>query len=384
MLLSQSIQDLINRKTSRIFFDDKWMSVYELSEIFDSLRKQEVKNGLNEAEFCMSAKRENAYNYIERYLKSTNYPENLIGQVQYSRENKLSLDSWKENQIYQRALLFYVDRLTKRLSLSGYELTLATAPIEHVLRLVIDFNENGYETIVVPRRHTWSDANFDKSKIKKKADFLTIGDYYWDQLKPLVAEYDASGNLLGYYSECLASPIHSAFKHIPDYYSSPYSRVFGCFKPYLMKSRLMSLKVVDESFYPMTIIIPEVQKVSANAKVGDTCFIQVLETYQKDGLIIEYGSASDEETSFEEYLLWQLNRHSFLKHELKKNRYSYEQMIIQKEDPSFLELLKQYGLASSPHELMLLNEREGEQNNGIITNKILKAQNALLYSNQIN
>lgn len=377
----ESLENLFNQKLNRIFFDGEWYFITDFVKKIESLESQQFSNGFEEAKNSIESNKDNVYKYIEFYLKKRNFPNNAIRAIQIIREKKIpTLSGWPYSQQFQNAINFFLNKRVYNPIVPSYNLSLAPESLIEVLRIVTDFNERGYQTKVVRRELYSSDKSYFDKKIKNKNERLTIGDCFWGELEPIVREYDNMGRLIGYYSECMAS-IHPEFRTCEDFYDSAFCRIFATIEPCHMKSRLFSLKIVDESPFPMTIIIPTIHRCNSNVEMGEKVYIQVLASYKMDKNVLEYGNATSDEETYNEYLLWQLNNHFFIRYDLQKSKFSYDNMLQLKNEKSFLNLLKMYKLATSSDELKILNQTKGEQNSGIIINKLLKAEMAILYSN---
>jgi hypothetical protein len=374
-------EDLINTKCNFVFFDGQWKSKGELGHLMIELNSQRVKNSAQILSNGLKSGRKYIYDIIEDNLNPDDATKNAIDGIRGLKEDNSPIDSHPmAGQLYEKTLMSFINSTLIKPKVPTYSLSLVSDALTNVLREVTDYNESGYITRVVSTNEYNFRPEYFNNKIKDSNDILTIGDCYKGTLLPIVPEYDEKGHLIGYYSECKAEPIFEDFSIIKSYYTSEFSRVFGKIEPVTKKHRLFSLKIVDESCFPNTIIIPNLHYINARSEMSDTVTIQVLATYKKYGYIEKYGSAYTKEEKYEEYLLWQLNNQIFLNYELKGNCFSYEDLQKIKFDESFRNLLNLYNIASNPDELDIWNFKEGEQNNGLIINKILKIQMVILYN----
>jgi hypothetical protein len=374
MISSELFEDFINKRYDRIYFNGVWSSYANIIPEIEDWKMQFLINAREEVKNSIEAKKENAYNYIELILEKRKLPRNDIRAISTSRENNLPLDMWPNGKLYEKILFQFANRRVTEPTIPGHVLKLAPETMVNVLRMITDFNEDGYQSIVINRDWYDSDKAYFDKKLKKCNEQLTIGDCFKGNLKSKVAEYENENRLIGYHCECLALPIHPDFRNCTDYFDSEFSRAFAIINPNSVRTNSVSLKIVDYSPFGMTIILPEIYKHNTTLEYGDSVQIQVFGTYQIAGKTIKFGTGLTNEEKFNEYLLWHLNNHFFLRYDLKRSAYSYDDMSKIKNDGNFIVLLKTYKLASNASELLELNITKGEQNNGVLYNKILNAK----------
>lgn len=388
-MMPESYFDTLLRKSGYVLINGELLSPDEIYKRHINLVNQRTSNNMAEIVNSVENHRENAYNYIEyildrdAYIKG--YTDNDRDGIRFIRENNSFFESTLSKRKYEKILLDWIKYRVVQPSLPGYRFSsvISDGILYEFLRQVTDYDERGYRSKVIPRRHYEENRNYYDNRIKDKDSFFNIGDCYWGGLLPFVEEFDKRGNLTGVYSECAVSNVHKSFSGCQDFFSSDLSRAIGYPNRIYFKSQIFSFKIVDIIWQAAsTIYVSHVNKAIAERGIEgftiDCLDMHVLDSYSKDNEVYKYGNAVTDEEVFNEYLLWQLNNHFFLRYDLKKSSHSYAEMLKLKSDYDFHNLLKKYKIPCNFQELKVLNNEKGEQNTGVITNKILQIEFALI------
>ncbi len=387
--MPESYFDSLLSKSGYVSINGELVSPDEIYKRHINLVNQRTKNNMAEIVNSVENHHENAYNYIEYILDRDAYIEGYTDNdregIRLIRENNSFFESTLSKRKYEKILLDWIKYRVLQPSLPGcrFSSVIADGILYEFLRQVTDYDERGYRSTVIPRRHYEENRNYYDKRIRDKDSFFNIGDCYWGGLQPFVEEFDKRGNLIGIYSECAVSSIHKSFSGCKDFFLSDLSRAIGYPNSIYFKSQIFSFKIVDIIWQAAsTIYVSHVNKAIAERGIEgltiDCLDMHVLDSYSKDNEVYKYGSAVTDEEVFNEYLLWQLNNHFFLRYDLKKSNHSYSEMLKLKRDYDFINLLKKYKIPCDIQELKGLNNELGEQNTGVITNKILQIEFALI------
>lgn len=387
--MPESYFDTLLSKSGYVSINGELVSPDEIYKRHINLVNQRTKNNMAEIVNSVENHHENAYNYIEYILDRDAYIEGYTDNdregIRLIRENNSFFESTLSKRKYEKILLDWIKYRVLQPSLPGcrFSSVIADGILYEFLRQVTDYDERGYRSTVIPRRHYEKNRNYYDKRIRDKDSFFNIGDCYWGGLQPFVEEFDKRGNLIGVYSECAVSSIHKSFSGCKDFFLSDLSRAIGYPNSIYFKSQIFSFKIVDIIWQAAsTIYVSHVNKAIAERGIEgftiDWLDMHVLDSYSKDNEVYKYGSAVTDEEVFNEYLLWQLNNHFFLRYDLKKSNHSYSEMLKLKSDYDFINLLKKYKIPCDIQELKSLNNELGEQNTGVITNKILQIEFALI------
>ena len=379
--MSELLKYLINSSSHSplLFWENEWLHPNSLKELLNDFHSQIVSLSTKYAHNNFKAKPENPYIWIENYVGQRNYDNNVKEMIKYLKKDLLPIDL-APHGIYEQAFLKYFERIIFKPRKPGYQLDIAPEePFVNVLREITDFNEDGYVSRVINRDTYFSNQEYFDNKIKKSNSSLAIGDYYWGNLESLVKEYNKDGKLIGFYGECMVNPIHKDFANLENLYDSPFCRVYGFLKPYLSKNRFFSLKIVDRSPFDGTVILPRLLRKRANCSVGDKLHIEIFSNYIRDNAPVLYGTSESKELVYDEYLLWNFNNNFFLKYEFQKSHFTYEELKEIQKTSKFLNAVENYNLYRNTDEYHSVNNTT-EQNIGVLSNKILTASLATLYT----
>lgn len=252
---------------------------------------------------------------------------------------------------------------------------------------------------------------------------LEVGDIYLDDLRHNVPEYNEKGEIVGYFTEYMTAPHFKEDMNIKGDKKlfDALSRSFSVRIPSDDKHSFAAGKLVDflPPYYGSTAMFPqELIEISGADFDIDKVYMQIMDTYTRNGERIAYGTAKTQEEKFEEYLLYMLNNNKVFKakvNELRKlgvsdediwgdiegyinPNYEYEDVEelisdfnkkgvgrTQKEkDKDAIEALViknalvELGLPTNAKDYAEYVKKNGEQNNGVLNNLILDAKIKML------
>jgi len=254
----------------------------------------------------------------------------------------------------------------------------------------------------------YAEAKEWNNVLDREFEGLKVGDYYIDDLRHNVAEYDEKGNIIGRYSEFVLPPHFAELMDLKPGEKIPeaLAKAFGVRIPSQDKHSTISLRMVDTmpAFYGSTGIYPhELIEISGADFDIDKLYMHIADTYRKDGKRLAYGTAVTTEEKFDEYVTYMLGNNKDFKltiRELKKD--ITESTISDDLEPGealgilsdvlsvetiddkmvlYKEALRLIGLPSTPKEYIDYVKVNGEINTGVLNNRIL-AQKIALVSNE--
>lgn len=165
---------------------------------------------------------------------------------------------------------------------------------------------------------------------------LKEGDFYIDDLRHNVPEYDKNGKIIGRYSEFIMPPHFMEDMNlrpgdrIPDHIA----KMFGVRIPSQDKHSFISLRMVDfmPAYYGSTAVFPhELIEISGADFDIDKLYMHIADTYTKGGKRVAYGSAKTAEGKFEEFVKWNSKNNKTFKEELNSRKET---------DPAYAAVLK--------------------------------------------
>ena len=165
---------------------------------------------------------------------------------------------------------------------------------------------------------------------------LKEGDFYVDDLRHNVPEYDDNGKIIGRYAEFMMPPHFMEDMNlkpgdpIPDWIA----KIFGVRIPSQDKHSFISLKLVDfmPAYYGSTAVFPhELIEISGADFDIDKLYMHIADTYTRAGKRIAYGTATTKEGKFEEFVRWNSKNNKAFKEELAR---------IKETDPTYQGILK--------------------------------------------
>ncbi len=291
--MPESYFDSLLSKSGYVSINGELVSPDEIYKRHINLVNQRTKNNMAEIVNSVENHHENAYNYIEYILDRDAYIEGYTDNdregIRLIRENNSFFESTLSKRKYEKILLDWIKYRVLQPSLPGcrFSSVIADGILYEFLRQVTDYDERGYRSTVIPRRHYEENRNYYDKRIRDKDSFFNIGDCYWGGLQPFVEEFDKRGNLIGIYSECAVSSIHKSFSGCKDFFLSDLSRAIGYPNSIYFKSQIFSFKIVDIIWQAAsTIYVSHVNKAIAERGIEgltiDCLDMHVLVSYSKD------------------------------------------------------------------------------------------------------
>jgi hypothetical protein len=252
---------------------------------------------------------------------------------------------------------------------------------------------------------------------------LEVGDIYLDDLRHNVPEYNEKGEIIGYFTEYMTAPHYAEDMGISPDEKLPEAllRAFGVRIPSDDKHSFVSARLVDflPAYYGSTAVFPhELIEISGADFDIDKVYMQILDTYIKNGKRVPYGTAKTKEDKFVEYVLYLRNNDKNFKAKVKElqklgvsdenvwgdiqgylnpthtyddieeliedfNRKGTGRTVAQRDrnalEPLILKsALMELGLPTTSDEYAEFKNKNGEQNNGLLNNLILDAKIKLL------
>jgi hypothetical protein len=292
-MMPESYFDSLLSKSGYVSINGELVSPDEIYKRHINLVNQRTKNNMAEIVNSVENHHENAYNYIEYILDRDAYIEGYTDNdregIRLIRENNSFFESTLSKRKYEKILLDWIKYRVLQPSLPGcrFSSVIADGILYEFLRQVTDYDERGYRSTVIPRRHYEENRNYYDKRIRDKDSFFNIGDCYWGGLQPFVEEFDKRGNLIGIYSECAVSSIHKSFSGCKDFFLSDLSRAIGYPNSIYFKSQIFSFKIVDIIWQAAsTIYVSHVNKAIAERGIEgltiDCLDMHVLVSYSKD------------------------------------------------------------------------------------------------------
>ena len=172
---------------------------------------------------------------------------------------------------------------------------------------------------------------------------LKEGDYYVDDLRHNVPEYDENGKITGYFTEFIM-PAH--FKELlsfikpGDKIPDAIAKMFGVRTPSQDKHSAVALKLVDfmPVYYGSTAVFPqELIEISGADFDIDKLYIAIQEWLVENGKFVAYGSGTTKTEKFNQFVKYQFNKNK----EFRKIYNDYYQ-AFQKEAKEFTEYAEEY------------------------------------------
>lgn len=349
----------------------------------------------------------------------------------YDLNNNLTLDKFT-------SLFFaYFSKGVLSEKVPGYSIALMTNYGMRKIKQVTELDENGQ-----PKRwRVVQDREFDRNpdKFQSAKDWdndqsrlftgLQVGDYFIDDLRHNVAEYemevedtfvngvlvpgkikrDKNGEevVLGRYTEFVIAPHHREMMNLKPGQKIPDEilKALGVRIPSQDKHSFVSLKLVDflPAHYGSTGVFPhELIEISGADFDIDKLYITIRDFYSKNGEMIPFGSAQSEQERFEEFVQYMLKTDKEFREKVaeaadqelvKADNDETEQVITDlnqlsalfentKEDVYSL-VLEEMGLPSTAEKYKEYVDDLGELNNGVLNNRILDAKLALLTNKHV-
>jgi len=171
---------------------------------------------------------------------------------------------------------------------------------------------------------------------------LEEGDYYIDDLRHNVPEYDENGKITGYFTEFIM-PAHFkdllSFIKPGDKIPDAIAKMFGVRTPSQDKHSAVALKLVDfmPVYYGSTAVFPqELIEISGADFDIDKLYIAIQEWLVENGKFIAYGSGTTKTEKFNQFVKYQFSKNK----EFKKAYFEFYS-ALKKEKADELEVLQE-------------------------------------------
>ena len=263
------------------------------------------------------------------------------GQPKYNLNNSITLDK------YTQLFLSYFSKGVMSEKVPGHSIALmSNYGVKVIKRFTGRYQEDGAPIGEVIRTELfkkdpekYKDAKTWNNEFDRAFEGLVEGDYYIDDLRHNVPEYDKDGNIIGRFSEFMLPPHFKELMSLlpEDKIQDFIAKAFGVRIPSQDKHSLITLKLVDfmPAYYGSTGIFPhELIEISGADFDIDKLYMHIADTYIKSGELIPYGTATDAVGKFEEFVRYQQNNNKIFQNTLKE---------IRNNDVLYQEVLKQIG-----------------------------------------
>ena len=267
------------------------------------------------------------------------------GEPKYDLNSPITIDKFVE------LFLSYFSKGVLSEKIPGHAVALVSDYGVKQLKKVLELDENGQ-----PKR--WEIVRVEEFKTnpskygtpKTQADLenrtfndLQVGDYYVDDLRHNVPEYDENGKITGYFTE-FVMPAH--FKELlsfikpGDKIPDAVAKMFGVRIPSQDKHSAVALKLVDfmPVYYGSSAIFPqELIEISGADFDIDKLYIAIQEWLVENGKFVAYGTGNNKTERFNQFVTYQFSKNK----EFRKIYNDYYQ-AFQKEAKEFTEYAVDY------------------------------------------
>ena len=255
--------------------------------------------------------------------------DEVTGLPKYNLNNNITLDK------YTQLFLAYFSKGVMSEKIPGHSLALmSNYGVKVVKRFTGKYDENGVPIgEVIPRIVV--ENNYDNYKNAKTWDNdidrtftgLNKGDFYVDDLRHNVPEYDKNGKIIGRYTEFIM-PAHfeedlrvilSEGGKIPSHLL----KMFGVRIPSQAKHSFVSLRLVDfmPGYYGSTGVFPhELIEISGADFDIDKLYMHIMDTYVKKGKRVAFGTAKNIKDKFHEFVTWNRQNNKSFRKEVNKRK----------------------------------------------------------------
>lgn len=243
----------------------------------------------------------------------------------YNLNNPLTLDK------YTQLFLAYFSKGVMSEKIPGISVALmSNYGLQVVKRFTGKYTESGepigevIKSELVDKDPTkYNGAKRMKDKLTRTFDNLKEGDYYVDDLRHNVPEFDKAGNITGYYTEFMLPPHFRELLRLLPEEAIPEViwKAFGVRIPTQDKHSFINLKMVDylPSFMGSTgVFAHELIEISGADFDIDKLYMAIHDFYVKDNKFIAYGSADTDSKKYEEYIRWNLEKNKDFKKYFKE------------------------------------------------------------------
>lgn len=333
----------------------------------------------------------------------------------YDLNHPITLDK------FTQLFLAYFSKGVMSEKVPGHSVALMSNWGTKVAKQVIEVDENGQPKRwkVITQRQYEKDAQlFEQVKnakrynndLDRQFEGLQVGDIYLDDLRHNVPEYDEKGNITGYFTEYMMPPHFREDMNIYDKdgnISEAALYAFGVRIPSQDKHSFISLKLVDfmPAYYGSTAIFPhELIEISGADFDIDKLYMQIRDSYVKEGKRVPYGTATTPEEKYNEYITYLVTRDKAFRAKLRELEMigpdERDEDILGNLDPAIRydsmeqimedlfsknlrgliieNALREMNLPKNAAEYMELVNTGVEPNNGVLNNRILDAKIKLL------
>lgn len=267
------------------------------------------------------------------------------GEPKYDLNSPITIDKFVE------LFLSYFSKGVLSEKIPGHAVALMSDFGMKQLKKVLELDENGQ-----PKR--WEIVRVEEFKTnpskygtpKTQSDLenrtfnnLEVGDYYIDDLRHNVPEYDKNGKITGYFTE-FVMPAH--FKELlsfikpGDKIPDAVAKMFGVRIPSQDKHSAVALKLVDfmPVYYGSTAVFPqELIEISGADFDIDKLYIAIQEWLVENGEFKAYGSGTTKTEKFNQFVKYQFSKNK----EFRKTYNDYYQ-AFQKEADEFKDYATDY------------------------------------------
>jgi hypothetical protein len=266
------------------------------------------------------------------------------GEPKYDLNSPITIDKFVE------LFLSYFSKGVLSEKVPGHAVALVSDYGVKQLKKVLELDENGQ-----PKR--WELIRVEEFKLnpskygtpKTQSDLenrtfndLQVGDYYVDDLRHNVPEYDENGKITGYFTEFIM-PAH--FKELlsfikpGDKIPDAVAKMFGVRIPSQDKHSAVALKLVDfmPVYYGSSAVFPqELIEISGADFDIDKLYIAIQEWLVENGKFIAYGSGTTKTEKFNQFVKYQFSKNK----EFKKAYFEFYS-ALKKEKADELEALQE-------------------------------------------
>ena len=267
------------------------------------------------------------------------------GEPKYDLNSPITIDKFVE------LFLSYFSKGVLSEKIPGHAVALMSDFGMKQLKKVLELDENGqpkrWEIVRVeefknnPSKYGTPKTQADQEN--RTFNDLEVGDYYIDDLRHNVPEYDKNGKITGYFTE-FVMPAH--FKELlsfikpGDKIPDAVAKMFGVRIPSQDKHSAVALKLVDfmPVYYGSTAVFPqELIEISGADFDIDKLYIAIQEWLIENGEFKAYGSGTTKTEKFNQFVKYQFSKNK----EFRKIYNDYYQ-AFQKEANEFKDYANDY------------------------------------------
>lgn len=267
------------------------------------------------------------------------------GEPKYDLNSPITIDKFVE------LFLSYFSKGVLSEKIPGHAVALMSDFGMKQLKKVLELDENGqpkrWELVRVEEFKT-NPSKYGTPKTQSDLENRTfnnleVGDYYIDDLRHNVPEYDENGKITGYFTE-FVMPAH--FKELlsfikpGDKIPDAVAKMFGVRIPSQDKHSAVALKLVDfmPVYYGSTAVFPqELIEISGADFDIDKLYIAIQEWLVENGEFKAYGSGTTKTEKFNQFVKYQFSKNK----EFRKTYNDYYQ-AFQKEADEFKDYATDY------------------------------------------